>query len=48
MTSAISNLMKTRDFYLRKGKRSGKDEDWASYSSHRNQVTAAKRNAKSD
>ena len=48
MTSAISNLVKTGDFYLRKAKRSGRNEDWACYKSHRNQVTAAIRNAKSD
>ena len=48
MTSAISNLMSTRDYYLRKAKRSGRDEDWSSYRSYRNQVTAAVRNAKSD
>ncbi|CAH3036265.1 unnamed protein product, partial [Pocillopora meandrina] len=36
MTSAISNLMKSRDFYLRKVKKSG------------NQVRASTRNAKSD
>ena len=48
MTSATSNFMKSRDFYLRKAKKSGRDEDWASYRSHRNQVTAAIRNAKSD
>lgn len=48
MTSATSNLMKTRDFYFRKVKKSGRDEDWDSYRSHRNQVTAAIRNVKSD
>ena len=49
MTSAISNLMSTRGYYLRKAKRSGRDEDWSSYRSYRNQVTAAAvRNAKSD
>ena len=48
MTSAISNLMKSRDFYLRKVKKSGWDEDWDSYRLHRNKVTAATRNAKSD
>ena len=48
MTSAISNLMKSRDFNLKKVKKSGCDEDWASYRLHRNQVTAATRNAKSD
>jgi len=48
MTSATSNFMKPRDFYLRKAKKSGRDEDWDSYRSHRNQVTAAIRNVKSD
>ena len=48
MTSAISNLMSTRDYYLRKSKRSGRDEDWSLYRSYRNQVAAAVRNAKSD
>lgn len=40
--------MKTRDCYSRKAKISGRDEDWASYRSNRNQVTAAIGNAKSD
>ena len=48
MTSAISNLMSTRDYYLRKAKRSRRDKDWSLYRSYRNQVTAAVRSAKSD
>ena len=48
MTSAISNLMSTRDYCLRKAKRTGKDEDWSSYRLFRNKVTAAMRHTKSD
>ena len=48
MTSAISKLMSTRDYYQRKAKRSGRDEDWTSYRLFRNKVAAAIRYAKSD
>lgn len=40
--------MSTRDYYQRKAKRSGRDEDWSSYRLFRNKVTAAIRHAKSD
>ena len=48
MNSRISNLIVTRGFYLRQGKRSGRGEDWSSYRSYTNQVTATIRSAKSE
>ena len=46
LTSEVSKLINTRQYQLRKAKRSGLDEDWSNYRKSRNQVTAAIRSAK--
>ena len=45
-TPEILKLIKTRDYHLRKAKKSGNDNDWHLYRQHRNKVNASIKKSK--
>ena len=47
LNSVVSRIIRARDYYLWKAKRSESDNDWSTYRRYRNQATAAVRKAKS-
>ena len=45
-TTEITNLIKTRDYHLKRAKRSGSNHDWSLYRQYRNKVNASVRKSK--